>query len=68
MSKKTAGPEEQYSFVYRVCELFFRDRKSVSEIAEILGSDYSRESIYPQLARAVDMLRGIALFNGRLVN
>jgi DNA-binding transcriptional regulator LsrR (DeoR family) len=45
--------------VFRVCELFFKEKKKVADIAEVIsresGVEMSRESVYPLLAKAVDL-------------
>ncbi len=44
---------------FRACDLFFREKKKVSEIAATLNKefnrDYKREAIYPMLAKARDL-------------
>ncbi len=46
--------DDRKALTYRVCELFFKEEKKVSEIAELINrefrQDLTRESIYPLLA------------------
>lgn len=55
MTRQHPSPEEE-EILFRVADLFFRQKKSVTEISDALKGDMliSRQAVYPLLAKARD--------------